>query len=174
MPPNSFEVLQSVKSNESDEKFDVYVSYAKVDCPSAHFNKEFPDAFALPPSYKNATLQNLVDPRDIIEILSEEMNCKVTFCEERATEKLNISTKIKNSAIVVACLSEEYVKDKDCVEEFTFAKRSLSKVVIPIVVGPGGFEWLMSVVGLLIAGEMYIHFKERGLMMHTVVNNNCF
>ena len=35
--------------------------------------------------------------------------------------------------------------------------------MIPIVVGPGDFNWMMSVVGLLIAGEIYIHFKDKSI-----------
>ena len=31
------------------------------------------------------------------------------------------------------------------------------------VVGAGSFQWMMSVVGLLIAGEMYIHFKNKSV-----------
>ena len=85
----------------------------------------------------------------------------MAYCEDRLENKVAIARKFKSSKVVIACLSDEYVKNKDCVEEFTFAKRSLNKVVIPIVVGPGGFDWLMSVVGLLIAGEMYIHFKDK-------------
>lgn len=33
--------------------------------------------------------------------------------------------------------------------------------MIPIVVGSGSFEWMMTVVGLLIAGEIYIHFQSK-------------
>ena len=70
-------------NNESSietEQMDVYVSFSTVDCPSAHFNKEIPASMDLPPSYAQATLQNLVDPRDIIMRL-KDMNCKVTSCE---------------------------------------------------------------------------------------------
>ena len=45
--------------------------------------------------------------------------------------------------------------------EFQYAKKTARKPVIPVVVGSGSFEWMMTVVGLLIAGEVYIHFSNR-------------
>ena len=43
--------------------------------------------------------------------------------------------------------------------EFQYAKTSLQKPVIPLVVGEGSFKWNASVIGMLIAGELFIHFK---------------
>ena len=66
LPPNSFAILESTAAeDDSNDEYDVYLSYATVDCPSAHFNRELPDDFDLPPSYESATLQNWCDPREI-------------------------------------------------------------------------------------------------------------
>ena len=80
----------------SDEKFDVFISYAKIDCPSAHFQKEFSENFEIPEVYRKATLHDLVDPRDLAKRLSE-LNCRVSFCEDRQTGKRMISTKFEKT-----------------------------------------------------------------------------
>ena len=49
-----------------------------------------------------------------------------------------------------------------CRQEFQYAKKTAKKPVIPVVVGKS-FDWMMSVVGLLIAGELYIHFKDKDI-----------
>jgi len=53
------------------------------------------------------------------------------------------------------------LRDDICRQEFLYAKKTARKPVIPIVVGSGSFKWTMTVVGLLIAGEIYIHFQSK-------------
>ena len=64
----------------------------------------------------------------------------------------------------VAAISNEYAADGDCTRHFTFCKRSARKPVIPLVLGTGGFEWMRTVVGLLIAGDLFIHFSSADLL----------
>ena len=52
-------------------------------------------------------------------------------------------------------------RDEICRQEFQYAKKTVKKPVIPVVVGSGSFDWMMTVVGLLIAGEIYIHFSNK-------------
>ena len=52
-------------------------------------------------------------------------------------------------------------RDEICRQEFQYAKKTVKIPVIPIVVGSGSFDWMMTVVGLLIAGEIYIHFSNK-------------
>lgn len=58
-------------------------------------------------------------------------------------------------------LSSFPFRDEICRQEFQYAKKTVKKPVIPIVVGSGSFDWMMTVVGLLIAGEIYIHFSNK-------------
>ena len=120
-----------------------------MDCPSFLLSDELKSNpnLAMPPSYREATIQDLVDPRDIQREL-DMMNCTVKSDETRANPKA-IAQNIRKCKVFVACLSNEYVNDKACVDEFIYAKKHGAKVVIPIVVGAGSFEWMMSVVGLL-------------------------
>ena len=52
------------------------------------------------------------------------------------------------------------LRDEICRQEFQYAKKTVKKPVIPVVVG-SSFDWMMTVVGLLIAGEIYIHFSNK-------------
>lgn len=49
-----------------------------------------------------------------------------------------------------------------CRQEFQYAKKTAKKPVIPVVIGDS-FDWTMSVVGLLVAGDLYIHFKDKNI-----------
>lgn len=84
---------------------------------------------------------------------------KVAMIEEE--EYLKIVTTLKRSKIFIACLSDEYASNNRCRMEFQYAKKTLKIPVLPIVVGTNSFQWKMTVVGLLIAGDLYIHFKNK-------------
>lgn len=138
---------------------DIFISYTKVNSPSAIRNREVPPAEA-PPSYDEAVLSSICDPRDI---RCELEHCGVTLNKEKQGSDSLIETvqEINTSKVFVACLSDEYVKDEICRQEFQYAKKTAKKPVIPVVVGSGSFDWMMTVVGLLIAGEIYIHFRNK-------------
>ena len=42
-----------------------------------------------------------------------------------------------------------------------YAKKTVLKPLIPVIVGAGGWQWQATVAGMLIAGERYIDFKTR-------------
>ena len=66
---------------------------------------------------------------------------------------------IKSARVFIACISDAYVNDENCTREFQYAKATLKKPIIPLVVGDGSFEWMETVIGMLIAGELFIHFS---------------
>ena len=57
---------------------------------------------------------------------------------------------LKETKMVVACVSDQYANSVNCRMEFQFAFRSLQKPVLPLVVGTGS-EWNKSVVGIMIS-----------------------
>ena len=120
---------------------------------------------------------------------------------------------MKNSKVFIACICDDYVLNEECRMEFQYAKSTLRKPVVPVVIG-NSTEWTMSVVGknqmfsvfnrgkhacmhacmracvntwmcshlhicinfvvlrylclinclgMLIAGELYIHFKDKSV-----------
>ena len=72
----------------------------------------------------------VVDPRDLAREL-DMMNCIVKTDENRLNSKA-IAQNIRACKVFVACLSDEYVNDKACVDEFVYAKKHGANVVIPI------------------------------------------
>ncbi|XP_078489481.1 uncharacterized protein LOC100182474 [Ciona intestinalis] len=175
MPPNVFDILSSIDSgpttqtkpakkqvkkkvaNKIEDSIDVFVSYAKINCPSAIQNHELDQ----PPSYREAVLDNMVDPRNIVEQLKKMGVSVFTMEEETDTSLLEIVSALKRVKVFIACLSDEYASNDRCRMEFQYAKKTMKLPVIPLVVGSGSFEWQMTVVGLLIAGELYIHFQNK-------------
>jgi len=168
MPPNVFDILHDDQDEETydegeyaeeddDGGFDVYVSYVKTNSPQAIKNKEVD----LPPTYEEAMLESLCDPRDIIESLKSK-GVRIAEIDNTAEDSyLKIASTLKRTKVFIACVSDEYASDETCRMEFQYAKKTLRLPVIPIVVGSGSFEWQLTVVGLLVAGDLYIHFKNR-------------
>lgn len=162
--PNVLDVLssqdaQNSTGNNGVSTCDIFISFTKADSPSAIRNNEvsFHDR---PPSYDEAMLSNFCDPREIRYQLE---GCGVAVNEETQESGSLIQTvkQIESAKVFVACLSDDYVRDDICRQEFLYAKKTARKPVIPVVVGSGSFEWMMTVVGLLIAGEIYIHFQSK-------------
>lgn len=56
---------------------------------------------------------------------------------------------LKETKMVVACVSDQYANSVNCRMEFQFAFRSLQRPVLPLVVGTGS-EWNKTVVGIMI------------------------
>ena len=125
-------LINDVIDDESDdeiESHDVYISYTKVNSPSAIANEEVRED--LPPSYEEAVLEDICDPRDIAKSLKDK-GVKVTSMEDE--EYLRIVSKLKKSKVFIACLSDEYASNERCRMEFQFAKKTLKIPVIPVVV----------------------------------------
>lgn len=122
--PNVFDLLQDTShegSNFTSGDIDIYFSHTKAD----HISEVNPNSMAS--SLKSKGL-NLINSNDT---------------------GLKISNKVemmRNSKVFVACISDDYVQDESCRMEFQFAKSTLGKPVVPLVIG-GGMEWQLSVVG---------------------------
>ena len=140
LSPNVYDIMDATDVfNESIDRtdgiadgIDVYLSYCKMDCPSFLLSDELQTNpnLSMPPSYREATIQDLVDPRDLAREL-DMMSCTVKSDEKRDDPKV-IAQNIKKCKVFVACLSNEYVNDKACVDEFIYAKKHGAKAVIPI------------------------------------------
>lgn len=161
--PNVFDILNDditdAMGGTSEEDIDIYFSYSVSDSPQAIRNREIAEA---PKNYL-PVLDKLCDPRDIIECLRQK-GLKVGFRTAADGEELRRTALLmKRARVFVACISDEYVADNECRMEFQYAKTTLGTPVVPLVVGDGSFEWTMSVVGMLIAGELYIHFRDKSV-----------
>ena len=146
-----------MEGSEDIEPTDIYLSYALVDSYKSVINQEV-DKDVIPESYKTC-YENMCDPADIEAFLRNE---GFSVSMQRRTGEPDVKrtvSMIKNAKVFIGCLSDQYISNNQCSMEFQYAKTSLQKPVIPLVVGEGSFKWNASVIGMLIAGELFIHFK---------------
>lgn len=159
--PNVFDLLDTNEAagDASEEDIDIFFSYNAVDSPNAIQRKEVKDV----PNNYFALLNQLCDPRQIANNLKEK-GLKIAEGKIKSNEGLKETvSRMKQAKVFIACISDQYVANDQCRMEFQFAKTSLKLPVVPVVVGDGSFEWQSSVVGMLIAGELFIHFKDKSV-----------
>ena len=159
--PNVFDLLDTneTSGDASVDDVDIFFSYNPVDSPNAIQRKEVKN---IPNNY-HALLNQLCDPRKIAENLKEK-GLKIAEGKVQSNEGLKETVNMmKKAKVFIACISDQYVANDQCRMEFQFAKTSLNLPVVPVVVGDGSFDWQLSVVGMLIAGELYIHFKDKSV-----------
>ena len=99
-----------------------------------------------------------VNPIKIIQELESSLKVK-TNLKVRNPTLGDVAIMIGSAKVFIAFISNEFANDEKCQQQFQYAKKSKGIPVIPVVVGHG-FDWTRTVVGLLIAGELYIHFKD--------------
>jgi hypothetical protein len=98
------------------------------------------------------------DPRWIKQQLVKQ-GLRVWMDESRTPVELNNVVNImKRCKVIIPCISNEYANNDNTRMELQFSKKTIKKAILPIVVGGGEWEWQLTVVGLLIAGELYIDF----------------
>ncbi|XP_065068672.1 uncharacterized protein LOC135693983 [Rhopilema esculentum] len=158
--PNVFDILDDLDSEENglpEDDIDIYFSYSVTDSPTAIKNNETLEA----PERYLPVLDRLCDPRDIMTHLRKK-GLKIGERKANTGEELKkTAIMMKKAKVFVACISDQYVANNECRMEFQYAKTTLGTPIVPLVVGDGSFDWTLSVVGMLIAGELYIHFKDR-------------
>ena len=159
--PNIFDILDDDADDEDEilDDIDVYFSYTLSDSPKAIKSREIEE----PPAQYLSLLDSLCDPQDIIDVLKQKgLNIAIRKATN-SKELRKTAAMMKKATVFIACISDQYVADNECRMEFQFAKSTLGKPVVPLVVGDGSFDWTMSVIGMLIAGELYIHFKDKSV-----------
>eukprot|EP00049_Salpingoeca_infusionum_P024611 m.16378 g.16378 ORF g.16378 m.16378 type:complete len:801 (-) comp7072_c0_seq1:398-2800(-) len=162
--PNVFDLLQQHQPTNTEEKPvytgewpDVFISFSHANCSSSSGADNAPPAYSQMESVTT-------DPRRI----KDDLRARGFSCwdaddtpDNGAPEQIALA--MRNCKVVVACISNEYAADSSCRTQFQFAKKMLKKPVVPIIVGAGAWDWQATVVGLLIAGELFISFQDQGL-----------
>jgi len=104
-----------------------------------------------------------VDPRDITKRIEQMINekCWIDVDTTNGGHAVfsAIQMGINQAEVMIACVSDEYIKSDTCEDELTFARKTLKKHIIPIIVGEG-MEWQNSWAGLMLAKELYIDFRD--------------
>ena len=159
--PNVFDILDDDADEDDDDldDIDIYFSYSMSDSPKAIKNQEI----QLPPTENLPLLDKLCDPQDILDCLKQKgLNIAIRKTTN-SKELKKTAAMMRKAKVFIACISNQYVANNECRMEFQFAKSTLGKPIVPLVVGDGSFDWTMSVIGMLIAGELYIHFKDKSV-----------
>lgn len=159
--PNAFDVIDDAEANEEGEETDIYLSYSLTDSYKAFQNHEFMQSLA-PASYVQK-YSNICDPADIEDFVRSQGFSVARPNRSQNRDLKQVAGLIKKAKVFIACISDQYVGAESCRMEFQYAKTSLKKPVIPLVVGDGSFNWTTSVVGMLIAGELFIHYSGKGM-----------
>ncbi|XP_065668500.1 uncharacterized protein LOC136088541 isoform X3 [Hydra vulgaris] len=156
--PNVYDVIEDSNDLQSEKEPDIFFSYNLLDSFNAFQNRKNNDLTFSGTSFKN--YENICDPYEIECFLRKSGYSTAHQVRTGIRDLKSISVSIKNAKVFIACISEAYVNDENCKMEFQFANISLHKPVIPLVIGHS-LAWSTSVVGMLIAGKLFIHFKDK-------------
>ena len=102
-----------------------------------------------------------IDPMRVICDIESRFGLKSNL-KVRNPSTIQVVGMIQKAKLFLAFISNEFATDEKCQQQFQYAKKSRGCPVIPVVVG-NDFEWTKTVVGLLIAGELYIHFRDEAV-----------
>nr|XP_054754724.1 uncharacterized protein LOC129260780 [Lytechinus pictus] len=130
--PNVFNVVDSdtTKSNSKNTSCEVFVSKVAKDTEIVRrITKKFADKYAVGESSHG----------------------------QSANEVQSVVQLIKNCSVYLVCLSDNFIDDSQAMSELLFAKKTLRKTVIPVVLG-SSHNWLQTTAGMLLAGQLYIQF----------------
>lgn len=80
--------------------------------------------------------------------------------EEETTQGLQKTVGcIKTCKVYLVCLSDNFILSEQAMAELLYAKKTLGKPVIPLVLGESS-KWSETTAGMLLAGQLYIQFKS--------------
>ncbi len=150
--------MEAAQDND-ESTYDVFLSYCKLNSNLALENGEVAAGdMGMSAEAQKALNSESSDPRWIKQQLVKQ-GLRVWMDESRTPVELNNVVNImKRCKVIIPCISNEYANNDNTRMELQFSKKTIKKAILPIVVGGGEWEWQLTVVGLLIAGELYIDF----------------
>ncbi|XP_064623321.1 uncharacterized protein LOC135485349 isoform X1 [Lineus longissimus] len=107
------------------------------------------------------------DPREVKDYLEKNgVHCWMDI-ERTGVGGLfeDIGEGLRHSKVMVACISEEYVKSRNCLMEFQFAKVTLRLPIVVAVFG-SGTKWETSELGMLSLGHDRVDFQHENPTGH--------
>ncbi len=141
MPPDTIEnydlqlkhSVRDLKLLKQEMKYDIVIIYSIKDTQDA----------------------KILHPRQIKQDLEKE-GYKVWFSEVLESVKIDSLTLIlRNSELVLYCMSNNFTSDKFCCEIFNYAKTVLNKQHLLVALGES-FDWQVTQVGSQVTHELFI------------------
>ncbi|KAL5004316.1 hypothetical protein ScPMuIL_017772 [Solemya velum] len=150
MPPDShsdydihlIQAVRGLKDLRKDMTTDIFISYSCGDIPDGN--------------------KKMLHPVTIWTDL-ETAGYKCWFAEQTknyTTDEMAVA--LIDSSVFVALISSHYVKDESCCDLFKYARLTLKKPIIIVVVGEG-MDWKQSKLGLLLADEVFVNMTNAKL-----------
>ncbi|XP_048259206.1 uncharacterized protein LOC124134238 [Haliotis rufescens] len=149
MPPDSHaaydihlvQAVQGLKELSKDLVADIFVSYCEKNAPEDRTNKI------------------IIHPSTVCSDL-QKANYKCWYQEDAHTYTTDEMVKaLMDSGVILVFISNEYVNDESCCNLFKYARLTLRKPIILVVVG-SGMEWKSSRLGILLADEVYVTMQN--------------
>jgi hypothetical protein len=89
--------------------------------------------------------------------IKDKFNVAESKGGESSVNIQQIVGQIKNCSVYLVCLSDSFIENSQAMSELLYAKKTLGKTVIPVVLGKSQ-NWLHTTAGMLLAGQLYIQF----------------
>lgn len=146
IPSNLLDLIEHEQTSVAGEAQDIYFAYVAEDAENARrVGKDVaPHPLEIASALKDAGLSVFVDVAGTGSAVEAGLAA------------------LRGASVVVCCLSNAFAASTDAVQTLQFAKKSLRKDVIPVIVGARDEDWtfMQTMVGLLIAGDLYIDFRQ--------------
>lgn len=146
-----------------DGQTDVFISYCWRDSNSAFTAGQV----------KECTIDSALDPRRVASFLKSKgltVWLDVDRLQPGGGLFEGICEGMLASKCVVAFISASYAQSQNCKMELQFAAKTLNLKIFPCVIG-SDMSWTKSIVGLLIAGQLYLNFENdesSNLLLHRI------
>ncbi|XP_067667740.1 uncharacterized protein [Haliotis asinina] len=149
MPPDSHatydihlvQAVQGLKELSKDLVADIFVSYCEKNAPEDKSNRI------------------IIHPSTVCRDL-EKADYKCWYQEESHKYTTDEMAKaLMDAGVILVFISNEYVNDDSCCNLFKYARLTLRKPIILVVVG-SGMEWKSSRLGILLADEVYVTMQQ--------------
>ncbi|XP_046562629.1 LOW QUALITY PROTEIN: uncharacterized protein LOC124271531 [Haliotis rubra] len=155
MPPDSHatydihlvQAVQGLKELSKDLVADIFVSYCEKNAPEDRSNRI------------------IIHPSTVCSDL-EKADYKCWYQEESHKNTTDEMAKaLMDAGVILVFISNEYVNDENCCNLFKYARLTLRKPIILVVVG-SGMEWKSSRLGILLADEVYVTMQHPDRYKH--------
>lgn len=111
------------------------------------------DVFVSKVSQDNSSIQK------IIHQMKTKFNVSESKDSATAQSLQQTVGKIKHCKVYLVCLTDNFIADEQAMSELLYAKKSLGKTIIPLVIGTS-HKWTQTTAGMLLAGQLYIQFAS--------------
>ena len=95
----------------------------------------------------------------LLDVLKEfTHSCTFSFFASASNHERQAAA-VRDCKVFVAVISDAYTRERTCADLFQFARLTLRKPLVLVVIGEGR-EWRTSKLGILVADEVYVNMAQ--------------